>query len=83
MLLTIAWAGSLLIGRCDLDDNGESIDGTGQGRLGLTDQVSCSISILLLLILLRLNVQLESTVEDFNALCEARVKTIDFVEESK
>ena len=39
MLLTVAWAGSLLIGRCDLDHKGESIDGTGQGRLGCTDQV--------------------------------------------
>lgn len=38
MLLTVAWAGSLLIGRCDLDHKGESIDGTGQGRLGCTDQ---------------------------------------------
>ena len=41
MLLTIAWAGSLLIGRCELDHKGESIDGTGKGRLGCTDQVGC------------------------------------------
>lgn len=41
MLLTIAWAGSLLIGRCELDHKGESIDGTGKGRIGCTDQVSC------------------------------------------
>jgi len=38
MMLTVAWAGSLLIGRCELDDNGESIDGTGQGRISWTKQ---------------------------------------------
>ena len=43
MLLTIAWAGSLLIGRCELDHKGESIDGTGKGRMGCCDQVSQSI----------------------------------------
>lgn len=43
MLLTITWAGSLLTGRCNLDENGVSIDGTGQGRIGLTDQVLHSI----------------------------------------
>ena len=39
MLLTIAWAGSLMIGRCNLDAKGESIDGTGKGRFALRDQV--------------------------------------------
>ena len=39
MLLTIAWAGSLLIGRCDLDARGESIDGTGEGKIGCANQV--------------------------------------------
>ena len=39
MMLTVAWAGSLLIGRCELDDNGESVDGTGQGKISLTKQV--------------------------------------------
>ncbi|XP_065062222.1 uncharacterized protein LOC135689048 [Rhopilema esculentum] len=38
MLLTIAWAGSLMIGRCNLDQKGESIDGTGKGRFALKDQ---------------------------------------------
>eukprot|EP00794_Sanderia_malayensis_P001415 gene1415-1567_t len=37
MLLTIAWAGSLIIGRCNLDSKGESIDGTGKGE-GITLQ---------------------------------------------
>lgn len=31
MLLTVAWGGSLFLGRCDLDDNGEAIDETGEG----------------------------------------------------
>jgi hypothetical protein len=31
MLLTIAWGGSLFLGRCDLDDNGEAIEETGEG----------------------------------------------------
>ena len=31
MLLTIAWGGSLFLGRCDLDSNGEAIEETGKG----------------------------------------------------
>ena len=31
MLLTLAWGGSLFLGRCDLDDNGEAIEETGEG----------------------------------------------------
>lgn len=31
MLLTIAWGGSLFLGRCDLDSNGEAIEETGEG----------------------------------------------------
>lgn len=38
MLLTIAWAGSLMIGRCNLDSKGESIDGTGEGELSACNQ---------------------------------------------
>eukprot|EP00112_Aurelia_sp_Birch-Aquarium-sp1_P008241 Seg1903.3 transcript_id=Seg1903.3/GoldUCD/mRNA.D3Y31 product="Sodium/calcium exchanger NCL2" protein_id=Seg1903.3/GoldUCD/D3Y31 len=38
MLLTIAWAGSLVIGRCNLDHKGESIDDTGKGRVACADQ---------------------------------------------
>lgn len=31
MLLTLAWGGSLFLGRCDLDENGEAIEETGDG----------------------------------------------------
>lgn len=31
MLLTLAWGGSLFLGRCDLDENGEAIEETGKG----------------------------------------------------
>ncbi|XP_028412363.1 sodium/calcium exchanger NCL-like [Dendronephthya gigantea] len=31
MLLTIAWGGSLFLGRCDLDSKGEAIEETGEG----------------------------------------------------
>ena len=31
MLLTLAWGGSLFLGRCDLDRNGEAIELTGKG----------------------------------------------------
>ncbi|XP_028416415.1 sodium/calcium exchanger NCL2-like [Dendronephthya gigantea] len=31
MLLTIAWGGSLFLGRCDLNSNGEAIEETGKG----------------------------------------------------
>ena len=31
MLLTLAWGGSVFLGRCDLDSNGEAIDETGSG----------------------------------------------------
>lgn len=33
MLLTAAWAGSLVIGKCDLDSQEEAIEGTGYGRV--------------------------------------------------
>ena len=39
MLLTAAWAGSVVIGRCDLDRNGEAIEGTGHGRFRCIRQV--------------------------------------------
>lgn len=38
MLLTLAWGGSLFLGRCDLDDNGEAIEETGEG-VNCTKQV--------------------------------------------
>ncbi|XP_031559958.1 sodium/calcium exchanger NCL1-like isoform X2 [Actinia tenebrosa] len=38
MLLTAAWAGSVFIGRCDIDRKGEAIEGTGTGKLSLTKQ---------------------------------------------
>ena len=31
MLLTLAWGGSLFLGRCDLDSNDEAIEETGEG----------------------------------------------------
>lgn len=31
MLLTLAWGGSLFLGRCDLDEKGEAIEETGEG----------------------------------------------------
>lgn len=31
MLLTLAWGGSLFLGRCDLDESGEAIEETGEG----------------------------------------------------
>ncbi|XP_048583165.1 sodium/calcium exchanger NCL1 isoform X2 [Nematostella vectensis] len=38
MLLTAAWAGSVLIGRCDLNRHGEAIEKTGYGKLSCTKQ---------------------------------------------
>ncbi|XP_020909620.1 sodium/calcium exchanger NCL2 isoform X2 [Exaiptasia diaphana] len=38
MLLTAAWAGSVLIGRCDLDRHGEAIEGSGHGKFSCTKQ---------------------------------------------
>jgi len=38
MLLTVAWAGSLLIGRCDLNDKEEAIEQTGAGKFSLFKQ---------------------------------------------
>lgn len=38
MLLTAAWAGSLAVGKCDLDANGEAIEGSGYGRISCNKQ---------------------------------------------
>lgn len=38
MLLTAAWAGSVVIGRCDLDRNGEAIEGSGHGKFSCVKQ---------------------------------------------
>ena len=43
MLLTAAWAGSVAIGRCDLDRNGEAIEGTGHGKFSCFKQVNIPI----------------------------------------
>lgn len=40
MLLTAAWAGSVLIGRCDLDRHGEALEQTGYGKFSCTKQVT-------------------------------------------
>lgn len=40
MLLTVAWGGSLIIGRCDIDAaTNEAVDGTGKRGFYLTTQV--------------------------------------------
>ncbi|EDV23065.1 uncharacterized protein TRIADDRAFT_57950 [Trichoplax adhaerens] len=38
MLLTLAWAGSLIIGRCDLGEDGKAIEKTGADKFSLTRQ---------------------------------------------
>ena len=40
MLLTAAWAGSLVVGKCDLDVNGEAIEGSGYGKISCNKQVT-------------------------------------------
>ncbi|XP_028418056.1 sodium/calcium exchanger NCL2-like isoform X2 [Dendronephthya gigantea] len=63
MLLTLSWGGSLFIGRCDLDSNGEAIEGTGKGinclKQGVTllPSVQKSSNIMLITSLLYLVVQ--------------------------
>jgi len=39
MLLTAAWAGSLAIGKCDLNAYGEAIEGSGYGKISCNKQV--------------------------------------------
>ena len=39
MLLTAAWAGSLAIGKCDLNAYGEAIEGSGYGKISCNNQV--------------------------------------------
>lgn len=43
MLLTAAWAGSLAVGKCDLDANGEAIEGSAYGRISCNKQVSPNV----------------------------------------
>ncbi|CAH3015951.1 unnamed protein product [Porites evermanni] len=38
MLLTAAWAGSLVIGKCDLNAYGEAIEGSGYGKISCNKQ---------------------------------------------
>lgn len=51
MLLTAAWAGSLAIGKCDLNAHGEAIEGSGYGKTSCNKQVLrhfyyvCSLSV--------------------------------------
>lgn len=33
MLLIVAWVGSLAVGKCDFDVNGEVIEGSGYGKI--------------------------------------------------
>ena len=40
MLLTAAWAGSLAIGKCDLNAYDEAIEGSGYGKISCNKQVS-------------------------------------------
>ena len=40
MLLTAAWAGSLVIGKCDLNAYGEAIEGSGYGKISCNKQVN-------------------------------------------
>ena len=39
MLLTAAWAGSLAIGKCDLNAYDEAIEGSGYGKISCNRQV--------------------------------------------
>ena len=39
MLLTAAWAGSLAIGKCDLNAYDEAIEGSGYGKISCKRQV--------------------------------------------
>ena len=43
MLLTAAWAGSLVVGKCDLDANDEAIEGSGYGKINCARQVSLDL----------------------------------------
>ena len=44
MLLTAAWAGSVVIGKCDLNSQGEAIDNTGYGKIRCNQQVIIALS---------------------------------------
>lgn len=50
MLLTVAWSASLFIGKCNLNNQGVSIDGSGKGKFSMTKQV-CIKSILAMYLL--------------------------------
>ncbi|XP_057312631.1 uncharacterized protein LOC130654118 [Hydractinia symbiolongicarpus] len=38
MLLTVAWSASLFIGKCNLNNQGVSVDGSGKGKFSMTKQ---------------------------------------------
>jgi len=54
MLLTIAWSSSLVVSRCSLNKNGESIDGKGKGfsltKMGMTPLPEVRSGIVIMLI---------------------------------
>lgn len=43
MLLTAAWAGSVAIGKCDLNAYDEAIEGSGYGKISCNRQVAIII----------------------------------------
>lgn len=43
MLLTAAWAGSVAIGKCDLNAYDEAIEGSGYGKISCNRQVTIII----------------------------------------